>query len=37
MALDPGAGGASGPQFLKSGDVIRIEIERVGVIKHKVG
>ena len=37
MALDPGAGGASGPQFLKSGDVIRIEIERLGVIKHRVG
>jgi 2-keto-4-pentenoate hydratase/2-oxohepta-3-ene-1,7-dioic acid hydratase in catechol pathway len=30
MALDP-------PQFLSSGDVIRIEIERLGVIEHAVG
>ncbi len=30
MAMDP-------PQFLKSGDVIRIEIERLGVIEHQVG
>ena len=30
MALDP-------PQFLKSGDEIRIEIDRLGVIQHKVG
>ena len=30
MALDP-------PQFLKSGDVVRIEIERLGVIEHSVG
>jgi acylpyruvate hydrolase len=29
MALDP-------PQFLSSGDVIRIEIERLGVIEHPV-
>ncbi len=30
MALDP-------PQFLKSGDVVRIEIERLGMIEHSVG
>ncbi|MBV9336628.1 MAG: fumarylacetoacetate hydrolase family protein [Solirubrobacterales bacterium] len=30
MALDP-------PRFLKSGDEIRIEIERLGVIQHQVG
>jgi 2-keto-4-pentenoate hydratase/2-oxohepta-3-ene-1,7-dioic acid hydratase in catechol pathway len=30
MALDP-------PQFLHSGDVIRIEIERLGAIEHAVG
>jgi acylpyruvate hydrolase len=30
MALDP-------PQFLGSGDVIRIEIEQLGVIEHAVG
>ncbi len=30
MALDP-------PQFLKPGDVIQIEIERLGVIEHPVG
>jgi acylpyruvate hydrolase len=30
MAMDP-------PQFLKSGDTIRIEIERLGVIEHQVG
>jgi acylpyruvate hydrolase len=30
MALDP-------PRFLKSGDVIRIEIEQLGVIEHAVG
>jgi 2-keto-4-pentenoate hydratase/2-oxohepta-3-ene-1,7-dioic acid hydratase in catechol pathway len=30
MALDP-------PQFLQSGDVVRIEIERLGVIEHSVG
>ena len=30
MALDP-------PQFLKSGDVIRIEISTLGVIEHRVG
>ena len=30
MALDP-------PQFLKSGDVIRIEISNLGVIQHRVG
>jgi 2-keto-4-pentenoate hydratase/2-oxohepta-3-ene-1,7-dioic acid hydratase in catechol pathway len=30
MALDP-------PQFLQSGDTIRIEIERLGVIEHQVG
>jgi acylpyruvate hydrolase len=29
MALDP-------PQFLKSGDVVRIEIERLGAIEHSV-
>ena len=29
MAMDP-------PQFLKSGDVIRIEIERLGAIEHRV-
>jgi 2-keto-4-pentenoate hydratase/2-oxohepta-3-ene-1,7-dioic acid hydratase in catechol pathway len=29
MALDP-------PQFLRSGDVIRIEIERLGAIEHAV-
>jgi 2-keto-4-pentenoate hydratase/2-oxohepta-3-ene-1,7-dioic acid hydratase in catechol pathway len=29
MAMDP-------PQFLKSGDVIRIEIERLGSIEHRV-
>jgi 2-keto-4-pentenoate hydratase/2-oxohepta-3-ene-1,7-dioic acid hydratase in catechol pathway len=29
MALDP-------PQFLKSGDVVRIEIERLGTIEHAV-
>jgi 2-keto-4-pentenoate hydratase/2-oxohepta-3-ene-1,7-dioic acid hydratase in catechol pathway len=29
MALDP-------PQFLQSGDVIRIEIERLGAIEHAV-
>jgi 2-keto-4-pentenoate hydratase/2-oxohepta-3-ene-1,7-dioic acid hydratase in catechol pathway len=29
-AMDP-------PQFLKSGDVIRIEIERLGSIEHRVG
>jgi acylpyruvate hydrolase len=30
MALDP-------PQFLQSGDVVRIEIERLGAIEHRVG
>jgi acylpyruvate hydrolase len=30
MALDP-------PQFLKSADTIRIEIEGLGVIEHRVG
>jgi acylpyruvate hydrolase len=30
MALDP-------PRFLRSGDLIRIEIERLGVIEHAVG
>jgi len=30
VALDP-------PQFLKSGDRIRIEIERLGAIEHEVG
>ncbi len=30
MALDP-------PQFLRSGDVVRIEISRLGVIEHRVG
>jgi acylpyruvate hydrolase len=30
MALDP-------PRFLQSGDVVRIEIERLGVIEHRVG
>jgi acylpyruvate hydrolase len=30
MALDP-------PQFLQAGDDVRIEIERLGVIQHKVG
>jgi acylpyruvate hydrolase len=30
MALDP-------PQFLQTGDVIRIEIERLGMIEHAVG
>jgi acylpyruvate hydrolase len=30
MALDP-------PRFLRSGDVIRIEIERLGMIEHAVG
>jgi acylpyruvate hydrolase len=30
QALDP-------PRFLQSGDVVRIEIERLGVIEHKVG
>jgi acylpyruvate hydrolase len=30
MGMDP-------PQFLESGDVIRIEIERLGVIEHQVG
>jgi len=30
MALDP-------PRFLASGDVVRIEIERLGVIEHPVG
>jgi 2-keto-4-pentenoate hydratase/2-oxohepta-3-ene-1,7-dioic acid hydratase in catechol pathway len=30
MALDP-------PQFLRSGDVIRIDIERLGAIEHSVG
>jgi acylpyruvate hydrolase len=29
MAMDP-------PQFLKSGDEIRIEIERLGAIEHRV-
>jgi 2-keto-4-pentenoate hydratase/2-oxohepta-3-ene-1,7-dioic acid hydratase in catechol pathway len=29
MALDP-------PQFLQSGDVVRIEIERLGAIEHSV-
>jgi 2-keto-4-pentenoate hydratase/2-oxohepta-3-ene-1,7-dioic acid hydratase in catechol pathway len=29
MGLDP-------PQFLQSGDVVRIEIERLGVIEHAV-
>jgi 2-keto-4-pentenoate hydratase/2-oxohepta-3-ene-1,7-dioic acid hydratase in catechol pathway len=29
MALDP-------PRFLESGDVVRIEIERLGVIEHPV-
>jgi acylpyruvate hydrolase len=30
MAMDP-------PQFLQSGDIVRIEIERLGVIEHPVG
>jgi acylpyruvate hydrolase len=30
MAMDP-------PRFLQSGDVVRIEIERLGVIEHEVG
>src|SRR2546421_7138503 len=30
MAFDP-------PKFLQSGDTVRIEIERLGVIEHKVG
>jgi 2-keto-4-pentenoate hydratase/2-oxohepta-3-ene-1,7-dioic acid hydratase in catechol pathway len=30
MALDP-------PQFLSSGDVVRIEIEKLGMIEHHVG
>ncbi|MDQ2761325.1 MAG: fumarylacetoacetate hydrolase family protein, partial [Actinomycetota bacterium] len=29
MGLDP-------PQFLQSGDVVRIEIERLGAIEHAV-
>jgi 2-keto-4-pentenoate hydratase/2-oxohepta-3-ene-1,7-dioic acid hydratase in catechol pathway len=29
MGLDP-------PQFLSSGDVVRIEIERLGAIEHAV-
>jgi acylpyruvate hydrolase len=30
MAMDP-------PQFLRSGDVIRIEIQQLGMIEHAVG